>query len=173
VRFDTAEEITPYYNNSKIAGAFVIWNVLSVTDITSEDEKVPNFIMYDYVNFISEGNVKVPDIPNRNFIYINRYETNISDETIYYNENLYTRRITTIDCYDIDNKDQLVFILYTLYTDGRRYDENLEAEFGEYYEEFMAIIDTERYNIVTEYGYTMYFGIITVDDFAKIIKEVQ
>ena len=45
VRFDTAEEITAYYNNREIAGAFVIRNVSSVADITSENAKVPNFIM--------------------------------------------------------------------------------------------------------------------------------
>ena len=173
VRFDTAEEITAYYNNRKIAGAFVIWNVSSVTDITSENAKVPNFIMYGYVNFISEGNVKVPDIPNRNFIYINRNATNINDETIYHNENLYTHRIVTIDCYDIDNKDHLVFILYTVYTDGWRYDENLEKEFGEYYEELMAVMDTERYNVEAQAGYIMYCGIITVEDFAEVIKTEQ
>ena len=160
VRFDSAEEIEKSYNNRELKAAFVVWEVLSVRDISSEDADAPKLVMYDRLT-LNEDQLSVPDMPSESFIYINGLHTPTGTDTVYYSTGIrwnYKKQITLTHV-NIDGEDYLLFYNY----DVCFYLNDIKKDFGKYYNALAEIMISDVYN-----GYDCY--LINVKDFAELLR---
>ena len=160
VRFDSAEEIERTYNNRELKGAFIVWEVLSVSDISSEDADAPKLVMYDRLT-LNEDQFSVPDMPSESFIYINGLHTPTGTDTVYYSAVIRRtyRKQVTLTHVNIDGEDYLLFYNY----DVCFYWGDIKKDFGKYYDALSEIMIPDIYN-----GYDCY--LINVKDFAELLK---
>ena len=165
VKFDSAEEIEETHNNRKLKGAFVVWEVLSVSDILYEDVNAPKFVMYDTLT-LDEGKFNLPDMPDESFVFINGYHTDVDADTVYYSTGIrwHYKEQVTLPCGNVNGEDYLTLHIYAFYHN------DIKKDFGEYYDALSAIMETDLYYKTDAYGNMFNYYLIKVEDFAKVIK---
>ena len=159
VRFDSTEDITKTYNNRYLLAAFTIWNIHSVMDIRSENANAPSFVLFDTFSFSGNPGDEItpPKLPIEVFIFIN---TNIGADTVYHGLRSYKNHFYFVDCAILSDEYYLIYPMHTIIN-----------EFEEYYDELIAITNTEGHWITNRYGGQEYCAIIKVNDFSKFLKE--
>lgn len=166
LRFNSAEEIEKTYNNRDLKGAFVVWEVLSVSDILSDDDNAPKFVMYDKLT-LGEDGINVPDMPDERFIYINGYHTNVGTDTVYYSTGIrqHYKEQVTFPCGNVNGEDYLTFYVYAFYYN------DIKKDFGKYYDAMSSVMKTDIYYKTDVYGNMFNYYLIKVEDFVEILKE--
>ncbi len=59
--------------------------------------------------------------------------------------------------------------LYSVSTNGYRYENDLTREFGEYYDTLIDMIQKDEEYSVDKKGYTQYYGLIPMNDFVNAV----
>ena len=72
-------------------------------------------------------------------------------------------------CMEFDGQYYVSYYMHTKYADGTIGESDLEWHFGEYYEYVMSIMLTDKYTEQNQNGDTHYYGLISVEEIAKII----
>ena len=159
VRFDNFEDIKRTYNNRDILAIFAIREINSVSNISSADADVPEFIAYEmiYRNISKNDYIHPKNLSTESFVYL--VESNA--DTVYYNPGSHLKYFYYMDCILFNNEYHLIFPNDLEY---------LKYEFGEYYDELIAIADTESYSEIYANGNEVFYTIIKINDFAELLK---
>ena len=167
VKFESESEISEQYNDNRFIVAFQV-NVASfVTDIISQSESMHDMRHFQtYVPVFDHGvNIAAPLAFDRTFIYLNSSEKS----TIYHTTSAYDNSWVTIPCVLRDEQYYVTVELYIVYSDGERFDRNLNAEFREYYDALRSIMDTETYHATNDRGNTVFYGVIEIGTFGNFL----
>ena len=160
VRFDKFEDIKRTYNNRDILAIFAIREVSSVSDIRSSDADVPEFVVYEmlYRNISKDDEIHPKKLSAESFVYL--VESN--EDTVYYTSDSFLEYLLYMNCILFNDEYYLIYPTFDL--------EYFQCEFGEYYDELIAIADTESYSKINSSGKEVFYTIIKVGDFAEVIK---
>ena len=179
VGYKNEAEIKDYYNGMKWAVVFQINKALTITDIVSGENDVPNMEHFQiYTPTFENGiNIAASVVFDDTFIYLNYPNCYLnrfsqSNSTMYYCKSIYYHTMNTIPCVYLDGDYYLSFHLYTVYSDGERSEEDdYTYRFGQYYDALMNIMIKDKYSITDEQGRTNFYGTISFDDFVDgVIK---
>ncbi|MGM9642972.1 MAG: hypothetical protein ACI3XI_07160 [Eubacteriales bacterium] len=175
VGYKSEADVQEYYNDMKWAVVFQINRALTVTDIISNERKVPDIQHFQIFKPTFENGVNVNDrvVFDDTFIYLNypncylnRFSQNTS--TMYYCKSIYYHSMNTIPCVCLDGEYYLSFHLYTVYSDGRRGEENdFSYTFGQYYDTLMNMMEKDKYSISGE-NHINVFATISIRDFLNV-----
>lgn len=175
VGYKNEQDVKEYYNDIKWAVVFQINRALTITDIVSDENNVPNIEHFQiYTPTFENGvNIGAPVAFNKTFIYLNypncylnRFSN--SDSTMYYCIGIYYHTMNTISCVYLDGDYYLPFYLYTIYSDGERGKEKDYAySFDQYYDMLMSILEKDKYSLTDEYCDTNFYGTISVENFVN------
>ena len=159
VRFDSFEEIERTYNNRDIFTIFAIREVSSVSDIRSSDADVPEFVVYEmlYYHISRDDEIQPPTLTEKSFIYL----VDGNADIVYYHSRSYLKHFYYMNCILFNDE------YYLIYPHDLEY---LKYEFGEYYDELIAIADTESYSEIYANGNEVFYTIIKIGDFAELLK---
>ncbi|MBQ7387105.1 MAG: hypothetical protein IJW03_02950 [Clostridia bacterium] len=174
VGYKSESDIKEYYENTKWAVVFQLNKALTVTDIISSENSVPNMEHFQIYNPTFEGGVNVGDPIefSETFIYLNYPDCYLNKfsqnkDTMYYCKSISYHSINTIPCVYLDGDYYLHFYRYTVYSNGdRRPEFDYTYHFGQYYDALMGMMDNDKYSI-TDDGMTKFYGVIKVSDFVN------
>ena len=177
VVYKNESDIQEYYDGMKWAVVFQINKALTVTDIVSDGRTVP-FIHHFQIfkpTFENGLNVREPVVFDETFIYLNYPNAYLnkfsqSTRTMYYCKSIYYHPMNTIPCVYLDGEYYLSFHMYTIYSDRKQGEEiNFSYHFGQYYDALIDVTEKEKYSITDEYGRTVFYGTIRIDDFVDSV----
>ena len=72
--------------------------------------------------------------------------------------------------YFLDDEYYISHFMYSIHINGEKDEMNLRGVFDQYYDSLMSVIQPTKYSITRSSGITDYYGLITIDDFVKIIN---
>lgn len=166
VKFSSKEDITEYYNNTEFAAAFQINSAEFVKDIVTEDAAVPEFehyFMY-FPQFVEGVNVAGALDCDVSFLYCK----SVDYENDYYLIDSVDSRVhhlSTFPCFEFDEKK---YVAQEIRVGNMERD--LEAEFGEYYDVLMGVMNPNVYSKIIN-DKTHYYGLFDIDEFTdKVLK---
>ncbi len=173
VGFNSPQDIVQTYEGGNIVQVAQINKSVSCINILSEDTinyKVEHITKYDPV-WSNSLNTAPQIVFEEEFIFsskIAKSKNNIiylcSTKKYFYEQYAYPS-IT------FNGQSYLTQPIYSTNQSGHRYDYNLDAEFTQYYADFMDVIIMDEYNVTNDYGVSTYYGLIKIEDFAEIIKK--
>lgn len=167
VRFESADEIQESHEDKKFIVAFQINKALLVWDIASQKAILPrveHFQMYEPI-FENGVNTNTHIVFEKEFIYLNPSNA----ERIYHSTSLFNHQVVTIPCINYDEY-YISHFMYSIHINGEKDEMNLRGVFDQYYDSLMSVIQPTKYSITRSSGITDYYGLITIDDFVKIIN---
>ena len=167
LRYEKAEDIREKYRGRTCIAAFRINPAAKVSDIRSENAKVPtfeHFAMFDpsFKNGYHTGETVGF---NERFIYLNAAS---DKKTVYYTTSAYNHNWITIPCIKLDGELYIETPIYRIRSDGERQNSDLEWEFGKYYDTLMRIMITDKYSVTLEQG-TRYYGLFLINEFVESV----
>ncbi len=171
VGFKNPNDISQYYNGEKFALSVQLNKSMSCENIISGNKtecRMEHFLKFDPV-FENNFNTVAPINFDKAFVY----STSSKEDTIVFTSNdiwfYYFRGIPSVV---IDNQCYITQFIYEIYQDGTRSDSDLRKQLGKYYDDIIDILITDKYSIEKN-NRTEYYGLIKIDDFARIIKNIQ
>lgn len=167
VRFESADEIQENHEDKKFIVAFQINKALLVRDIASPQAIIPrieHFQMYEPI-FENGVNTNTHIVFEKEFIYLNPSNA----ERIYHSTSLFNHQVVTIPCINYDEY-YISHFMYSIHINGEKDEMNLRGVFDQYYDSLMSVIQPTKYSITRSSGITDYYGLITIDDFVKILN---
>ena len=173
LKYENEVEIQEYYNEQRCQITFQINRAFSVTDILSSETVVPTVEYFQvYTPTFENGvNTKKSATFDKILVYPNKNNGNIL--LLNYND---TNEYTSISCIMLDDQWYIPFRLDTLKA-GEAFNaqemlsgEYMIFDFGEYYEEIVSVIDTEKYRVDAGDDRIAYYGVISFEDFVKIVE---
>ena len=167
VRFESADEIQESHEDKKFIVAFQINKALLVWDIASQKAILPrveHIQMYEPI-FENGVNTNTHVVFEKEFIYLNPSHA----ERIYHSTSLFNHQVVTIPCINYDEY-YISHFMYSIHINGEKDEMNLRGVFDQYYDSLMSVIQPTKYSITRSSGITDYYGLITINDFAKIIN---
>ena len=175
VGYKSESDVKEYYENTKWAVVFQINKALTVTDIVSSGNVVPNMEHFKiYTPTFEDGvNIADPLVFDETFIYLNYPNCYLnkfsqSTDTMYYCRSIYYHSINTIPCVYLDGEYYLNFDQYTVYANGIRNEQDFFTyHFGQYYDALMDMMEKEKYSITDADGDTTFYGVIKISDFVN------
>lgn len=175
VAYKNESDVKEYYNDIKWAVVFQINKALTITDIVSSGNDVPNMEHFQIIKptFENGVNIAAPIIFDSTFIYLNYPNCYLnkfsqSNSTMYYCQGIYYHSMNTIPCVYLDGDYYLSFYQYTIYADGSRGEEKDNTyTFGQYYDVLMSVMNKDKYSTTDKDGRTTFYGTISVDDFVN------
>lgn len=180
VGYEKETEIQEYYNDMKWAVVFQINKAITIADIFSSGRLVPKMEHFQIYKptFENGVNVGVPVVFNETFIYLNYPNCYLnrfsqSTSTMYYTKSIYYHNMNTIPCVSLEGQYYIPIWLDTLTTDEifsaqkALSKDRILYDLGEYYSAIIDVMDTERYRVQPQVGYTYYYGVISLDDFVN------
>ena len=175
VGYKSESDVKEYYENTKWAVVFQINKALTVTDIVSSGNAVPNMEHFKIYKPTFEDGVNIADplVFDETFIYLNYPNCYLnkfsqSTATMYYCRSIYYHSINTIPCVYLDGDYYLYFYRYTVYSNGYCGQEwDFTYHFGQYYDALMDMMDNEKYSITNDSGNITFCGVIKVSDFVN------
>ena len=164
----------------KWAVVFQINKAITIADIFSSGRLVPKMEHFQIYKptFENGVNVGVPVVFNETFIYLNYPNCYLnrfsqSTSTMYYTKSIYYHNMNTIPCVSLEGQYYIPIWLDTLTTDEifsaqkALSKDRILYDLGEYYSAIIDVMDTERYRVQPQVGYTYYYGVISLDDFVN------
>ena len=167
VRFESADKIQENHEDKNFIVAFQINKALLVRDIASPQAIIPrieHFQMYEPI-FENGVNTNTHVVFEKEFIYLNPSNA----ERIYHSTSLFNHQVVTIPCINYDEY-YISHFMYSIHINGEKDEMNLRGVFDQYYDSLMSVIQPTKYSITRSSGTTDYYGLITINDFAKIIN---
>ena len=168
VRFESADEIQENHEDKKFIVAFQINKALLVRDIASQKaiiSRVEHFQMYEPI-FENGVNTNTHIVFEDEFIYLNPSNA----DRIYLSAAAFDHQVVTIPCILFENEYYISHFMYSIHINGEKDEMNLRGVFDQYYDSLMSVIQPTKYSITRSSGITDYYGLITIDDFVKIIN---
>lgn len=168
VKFESQDKIKETRGAEKFVVAFQINQALLVKDILSEKSIVPHvehFQMYDPI-FDKGVNINDSVVFEKTFIYLNPS----SQSNIYLASSAYNHDLVSISCIKSDSVYYVSHYMYSIYSSGEKSEDNLPVLFDQYYESLISVIQPTKSDTTNSWGTTYYYGLITIDDFVKIIN---
>ena len=168
VRFESADEIQENHEDKKFIVAFQINKALLVRDIASQKAIIPrieHFQMYEPI-FENGVNTNTHIVFEDEFIYLNPSNA----DRIYLSAAAFDHQVVTIPCILFENEYYISHFMYSIHINGEKDEMNLRGVFDQYYDSLMSVIQPTKYSITRSSGITDYYGLITIDDFVKIIN---
>ena len=178
VGYENEAEIQEYYNDVPCIVAFQLNRALTVTDILSGEPANDMEHFQIYKPTFENGVNTAPAITiDDTYIYLNNVNERFDEDIIYHSKSWYYHSNATISCICLDGEYYLPFYLATL-EDGETFDaqkalstDQITHTLGEYYDEIISVMDTERYSVAVTEEYTYRYGVVSIDDFVNhIIK---
>lgn len=169
VRFESADEIQENHEDKKFIVAFQINKALLVRDIASQKAIIPrveHFQMYEPI-FENGVNTNTHIVFEDEFIYLNPSNA----DRIYLSAAAFDHQVVTIPCILFENEYYISHFMYSIHINGEKDEMNLRGVFDQYYDSLMSVIQPTKYSITRSSGITDYYGLITINDFAKIINK--
>lgn len=169
VKFESAEQITQTYQELGLVAAFQINKALFCHAIGAEgglSEKMEHYQQYTPA-FLDGVNVAEPIVFDRSYVYLNGSTL----ETVYFTAEKEPYGWIGFDCVDVRGKLYVPLELYTVNSDGTRYNHDLENEFDTYYDDVMSVMVMDQYSVCDERGNTTYYGLLSVEDISSIIRQ--
>ena len=165
VRFNTSEEISESWNDEAFLAAFQINPARSCKNLkTGEtDIKMEHFF---HIRPEFKDGFAIPIKKTNQILFI---QLTTSDE-----KQLYCTRSSTIQglyrisCTKLDGETYIYYQIGYQLGNGKYVEHDLEAEFGEYYDEIMKVMIIKEYT--SESGVIRKSGFIPIEGFSKIIK---
>ena len=169
VKFDDPKEVGEKYKDLSFVVAFQINKASFVADILTKDAVVPNIEHFQKYspNFNNGLNTNDAITFDTNFIYLN----SSNDKDVYHSMSAYNNEYITIPCIYLNERYYITKVLYTIYADGTRSDNNIISDFGKYYDTLVNIMDTTSYSVTDEKGRTTFYGLIEINAFSNCINE--
>jgi hypothetical protein len=174
VKFDSEAEITEYYNDAKCVFVFQFNRASSVINLLTEDDtlSVEHFLRYE-PKFQEGVNVNPPIVFDETIIYLyGGIFKELEDGTAYYSTssfyNNFEAVIKFVELYDGKNIYMRTKVDYSDYV--VEYD--LEGHLNRYYDDFIGVTMVDKFSIRIEGG-VHYYSCIKVDDFVRIMKEMD
>lgn len=169
VKFDTADQITDQYQGLAFVCAFQVNRTAFCHDIgltggISTD--MEHYAQYK-PQFVNGSNVADAAVFDECFIYLNSSDL----KTVYCTVDRQYHNQIAMPCMEFDGQYYVPYYMHTKYADGTIGESDLEWHFGEYYEYVMSIMLTDKYTEQNRNGDTHYYGLISVEEIAKIISE--
>lgn len=166
-RFDDADEIMEYYEGLKIAVAFQINKADFVTDILSGDSSVPNMEHFQiYKTEFRHGlNTNRTVDFDETFIYLE----SSPKSNIYHSTAVFNHRWITIPCINLGGKYYVMTFLSTDYGQGKLSEIDYDAEFGEYKDALMSLMEEEKYRVTNKSGTVSNYGLFDINAFVNDI----
>lgn len=176
VKYEDESQIQEYSDEMKCIVTFQINNASTITDLLSNETSVSNVQHFQIYTPIFENGVNTETalIFDETFIYLCDTNENI----LYHCINTYYHELITIPCARFDNQYYVSIYLDTIGS-GEIFilEKSLSKDaiiynFGEYYDSIVSVMDTEKYRITNEQGYTHCYGLILLSDFINnIVKK--
>lgn len=174
VKYDSEAEITEYYGEAKCFFVFQFNRASSVINLLTEDDtlSMEHFLRYE-PKFEQGTNVNPPIVFDETVIYLyGGIFKNLEDGTAYYSTssfyNNYEAVIKFVELYDGKNIYMRTKVDYFDYV----VEESLEGHFNRYYDDFIGVTTVDKFSIRIE-GKVNYYSCIKVDDFVRIMKEMD
>ncbi len=174
-RYDTEIKIQEYYNGTKCVVVFQMNKALTVTNILSNEAKVPNMEHFQIFTpvFESGANTATAIAFECEFIFLNDEDK----DTVYHCKQKYNHELVTMDSIYLDDEYYILQFLEGVLP-GEEFNvheflgnESIIYEFGDYYDAIISVMDTEKYRITKENGKIIYYGVVSIEDFVNnIIK---
>lgn len=175
VRFENADEIQEYYNGEKIIVAFQINESLFVKDVLTGDVNVLGYTHYQLyeTQFIDGININAPDNLDKTFIYLFNemyiHEEQVDRKHIYNSTESRAIDWVTFSCIRREEAYYVLVELYSISSNGYRYENDLTREFREYYDTLIDMIQKDEEYSIDKIGYTQYYGLIPMYDFVNAV----
>lgn len=175
VRFENADEIQEYYNGEKMIVAFQINESLFVKDVLTGDVNVLGYTHYQLyeTQFVDGININVPDNLDKTFIYLfsesSLYEEQVDRKYIYNYTEHRANDWVTFSCIRREGVYYVLIELYSVSTNGYRYENDLTWELGEYYDTLIDMIKKGEEYSVDKKGFTQFYGLIPMNDFVNAV----
>ena len=175
VRYESAQDIKEYYNGKTLGAAFQLNRSIFVVDIL--DGSIPPSAEYFQIYTpIFENGMNVADAADvdcERYIYFNSFD----QHDVYFSSEDQYGSFVSLPCISIDS-DEYVMLDLSRYDINEmnhdasiNFDDALRHEFGEYYEAFSSIIDTEIYNKIDGQENKHSYGIFKFEDFSREISK--
>ncbi len=154
----------------KLVVAFQINNSTFAQDILSEVQTVSSMIHFQrYTPEFHYGrNVKGVIPFDETFIYLNGSS---EKDKIYYSVSDPAHDYANFSCVKQENNFYITIWLSRGYTGGDRYENDLQYEFGKYYDGLMEVMETGKYSVKYDSGSEYFYGLISIEDFVDIVKQ--
>lgn len=171
VKFESEKDIKEFYNDTELVVAFQLNRSSFVTDILSRDSKVSNMEHFQIYNPLFDNglNTSAPITFDETFVYFD-YDYSTDKSIVYYSTSVKYNDWNTLPCVRLDNRFYITRFLYKTYPDRDRVDgEDRQTDFGEYYDDLIDKMQTDRYSVSYEDGSTTYYGTILIEDLVNVV----
>lgn len=175
VRFENADEIQEYYNGEKMIVAFQINESLFVKDVLTGDVNVvgfTNFQPFD-TQFTDGFNTNAPVVYDKTLVFLYNKQfiprKQLDEAHIYYFAEDWRSEWDMFYCIRREGVYYVLIELYSISSNGYRYENDLTREFREYYDTLIDMIQKDEEYSVDKKGYTQYYGLIPMNDFVNAV----
>ena len=165
VKFFDKEDITELYNGLQLVASFQINKAKFVKDIVSKRADTPEFEHFLVYTPEFENGLNVADAVHydETYLYFRSYEVEKGDYIIDSTDEWFDYLHAT-PCVKYKGKYYIKLVTKIGYQPQKKF----EFEFGEYHDELMDIMITDKYTEEIE-GKTYYYGLININKFVKKI----
>lgn len=170
VKYTDAHHIPNTYKGLEYVVAVQINPIAFANDLKNPNATVPTMQHMSFYETTFENGLNVADLVaiDLSFVYLN-YNNKMGN--LYISSEVPYHESTTVECIKHNGEYMIPVELYTKKADGTLgYQYRLEDEFGAYYDALMPLMKTGEYSVVNKYGTTVFYGLISLDDFAEVIK---
>ena len=175
VKFNSEKEIREYHNGEKIIVAFQINESSFVKDVLTGDVNVLGYTHYQLyeTQFIDGININAPDNLDKTFIYLFNemyiHEEQVDRKHIYNSTESRAIDWVTFSCIRREGVYYVLIELYSISSNGYRYENDLTREFREYYDTLIDMIQKDEEYSIDKKGFTQYYGLIPMNDFVNAV----
>ena len=168
VGFINEENIVEYYNDTKLLVAIQINKTKLCIDILYDDRNIPEveyFQVYSPI-FVDGVNTAKSITFDDKMIYLNSTDA----------PNVYTcwsyiyHNFSAMYCIELDSCNYIVYD-HTEHVKNLENKEDFKGVFGNYYDQLIEIMITDKYFITNSKGEKIYYGIFEIEDFLNAIMK--
>ena len=166
VRFNTSEEISESWNDEAFLAAFQINPARSCKNLkTGEtDIKMEHFF---HIRPEFKDGFAIPIKKTNQILFIQL--TTSDEKQLYCTSSSAIQWLYQINCAELDGETYIYYQIGYRLGNGKYVEHDLEAEFGEYYDEIMKVMTFKEYTsgaeVIKKDGY------ISINDFSNIIQD--
>ena len=165
VRFNTSKEISEYWNNEAFLAAFQVNPAISCKNLKTgqTDYKMEHFF---HIHPEFKDGFAIPIKKTTKILFIQL--TNSDEKQLYCSLDSTIQGLYRIDCTEFEGEIFIYNQIGYQLGNGEFVEHDLEAEFGEYYDEIMNVMIVKEYT--SESGTNRKSGFISILDFSDIVK---
>ncbi len=175
VGYKNASDITEYYNEQKMVVAVQVnrssYYESVVTEGELDDISVEQYQRYN-PEFKNGKNTAAPILYESAYFFTPTALTSQTDGVCYcFTHGASMGGDSRYKIVDIDGELYMSHVTHSIGADGKTSDVDLNNEFGDYYDELMEIMITDKYSEPRENGSTVYYGLFKIEDIVNLVNQ--